>query len=92
MIGLIFKLIAMFLVLVFGTLVGLNAADVVKPGTISLTAPDPEPCRRTVAGKQLGQRVMYVHVRWVWHAKAYGWGCFYELEDGSTGTIAPMPR
>ena len=88
MIGLISKLIAMFLLVVFGTLVGLNAAGVVKPGTISARTPNVEPCRRAVADL----RPEYVHVRWVWHAKAYGWGCFYELEDGSTGTIAPMPR
>ncbi len=88
MIGLIFKLIATFLALVLGTLVVLNYVGVIKPGTISLRTPDVAPCQRAVAALP----VEYVHVRWVWHAKAYGWGCFYELGDGSTGTIAPMPR
>lgn len=88
MIGLIFKLIAMFLALVLGTLVVLNYAGVVKPGTIAIRTPDVAPCRQAVAALN----VEYVHVRWVWHAQAYGWGCFYELENGSTGTIAPMPR
>ncbi len=88
MIGLISKLIAMFLFVVFGVLIGLNAAGVVQPGTIALEPPSVEPCRRAVADLH----PEYVHVRWVWHAKAYGWGCFYELENGSTHTIAPMPR
>ena len=88
MIGLIFKVFAMFAIVIFGTLIGLNAAGVVKPGTITVNTPNVEPCRRAVAELQ----PEYVEVRWVWHAKAYGWGCFYELEDGSTHTIAPMPR
>jgi hypothetical protein len=88
MVGLIFKILLGFALLVGGTLVGLNAAGVAKPGTIALRVPDVEPCRRAVAEL----RPEYVHVRWVWHAKAYGWGCFYELEDGTTHTIAPMPR
>lgn len=88
MIGLILKLWASFLVLVLGTLFALNLAGVVKPGTIAVTPPDVEPCVRAAAPLD----PEYVHVRWVWHAKAYGWGCFYELENGSTGTIAPMPR
>jgi hypothetical protein len=82
------KLVGMLGLLVFGALVGLNAAGVVKPGTITVKAPSVEPCRRAVADLH----PQYVHVRWVWHAKAYGWGCFYELEDGSTYTIAPMPK
>ena len=87
MIGLIFKVLLCFAVLIFGTLAGLNAAGVVKPGTIAARTPDVEPCRQAVAHLN----PLYVHVRWVWHAKAYGWGCFYELDDGSTHTIAPMP-
>lgn len=87
MIGLIAKLLAAFVLLAGGTLFALDAAGVASPGTLSLRPPDAEPCRRSLA--QL--RPSYVHVRWVWHAKAYGWGCFYELEDGSTHTVAPMP-
>lgn len=88
MIGLIFKVLLCFAVLIFGTLVALNAKDVVRPGTIAVKAPDAEPCRRAVEHLD----PLYVHVRWVWHAKAYGWGCFYELGNGDTYTIAPMPR
>lgn len=88
MIGLIFKLWAMFLVVVFGILIGLNVAGVIEPGTIAVEQPNVEPCRRATAALD----PLYVEVRWVWHAHAYGWGCFYELDDGSTHTIAPMPR
>ena len=88
MIGLIFKLLLGFVVLVAGTLFALNATGVAKPGTIAVRTPAVEPCRRAVEHL----RPLYVHVRWVWHAKAYGWGCFYELDDGATYTIAPMPR
>jgi hypothetical protein len=87
-IGLIFKLILGFVVFVAGALVVLNVTDVVNPGTIALHQPDVAPCRRAVEDLH----PEYVEVRWVWHQHAYGWGCFYELENGSTGTIAPMPR
>ena len=88
MINLIFKLLFAFVLVAAGTLAALNATDVAKPGTIAVKAPSVEPCRRAVEH----MHPVYVHVRWVWHAKAYGWGCFYELEDGATYTIAPMPR
>jgi hypothetical protein len=65
---------------------------VAKPGTISLQTPDVAPCRRAVAQRYPNRYVEYVEVRWVWHAKAYGWGCFFEFEDATTQTIAPMPR
>jgi hypothetical protein len=88
MLGLIFKLLGGFALFVAATLFVLNVTDVAKPGTITVSTPDVAPCRRAV---ELLHPV-YVEVRWVWHAKAYGWGCFYELEDGEIRTIAPMPK
>ena len=92
MIGLIFKLIGMFLAVVFAALVVLNYTHLAEPGTLSIHTPSVEPCKREIAARGMTQQIEYVEVRWVWHQHAYGWGCFYELDDASTGTIAPMPR
>jgi hypothetical protein len=88
MIGLIFKVLLMLSLLVAGGLVALNAAGVVSPGTIAIQKPAVEPCQRALQNED----AVYIHVRWIWSAEAYGWGCFYEQSNGRTRTLVPMPN
>ena len=82
------KILAIIAILIFGILFALAKTGVAKPGTLSFRTPDVEPCRRVT--KQYSP--VYVEVRWVWSRTAYGWGCFWETDDFSTHTLAPMPK
>jgi hypothetical protein len=82
------KVLLIIGLIVFGTLFGLNKANVIKPGTISARTPDVAPCKRVTEQYD----PVYVEVRWIWSKNAYGWGCFYETDDFKTHTIAPMPK
>jgi hypothetical protein len=87
MLRLPFKIVLFIGLIVFGTLFGLNKANVIHPGTITARTPDVAPCRRIAAP----DNPVYVEVRWIW-SRHYGWGCFWETEDGVTHTFSPMPK
>jgi hypothetical protein len=91
-IGLIAKVLLFFAILITAALVILDLTGVAEHGTISLSQPSVEPCRRAVAALQPPQHPVLVQVRWIWEPKGYGWGCFWENEDATRHTIVPMPR
>jgi hypothetical protein len=90
MIGLLLKLWLFIFGLVLIALVILNLTGVFKPGTISLHKPDAAPCQRLAAADKNHPRV--VEVRWLWNAKSYGWGCYFEYDISDSRSITPMPK
>ena len=92
MIGLILKVFVVIGVLITGTLLALNVANVWNPGTLAITAPDVDACHRWLAANHPNRQTELVQVRWVWTAKDYGWGCHIEFGDFDVLTVSPMPR
>lgn len=92
MIGLIFKVFAFFGILIAAALIALNITNVWNPGTISLTTPDVEPCRRWLEANHRGRTTELVQVRWIWTTQNYGWGCYVEFSDFDVITVTPMPE
>lgn len=92
MVGLIFKIGAFFAVIIFGILIVLNVTNAWDPGTVSLTAPDKEPCERYAATYFKGREIQLLQVRWVMTAENYGWGCYYEFGNFDVRTVTPMPK
>lgn len=91
MVGLIAKIGGFFAVLIFGTLILLNVTNVWNPGTVSLTAPDREPCERYAVQHFKGRKIQLTQVRWVFTAQDYGWGCYFEFGNFEVRTVTPMP-
>ncbi len=90
MLGIIAKVL-LFLALVAGGIAfALNATDAATWGTISFSQPDRAPCR--AYADRLKSKPVLVEVRWIWSARAYGWGCYLEFSDDSKGTVTPMPN
>lgn len=47
--------------------------------------PTVEQCRELVAGQPRQPRS--AQPSWIWGSDAYGWGCRYTYDDGSTATV-----
>lgn len=92
MVGLIFKILGFFAGLILIGLVILNVTNTWNPGTLSVTAPDKEPCERYAAAYFPKRDIQLLQVRWVMTMKDYGWGCYYEFGNFEVITVTPMPR
>ncbi|MEX2395347.1 MAG: hypothetical protein WD826_12810 [Actinomycetota bacterium] len=100
MIGLILKVLFFFALFIFGIAALLNFTDTMTWGTMSLSAPDVEPCRRVINERQEAARISggsvrepeLLQVRWIWSIAEYGWGCYIEWDDFEVETITPMPE
>lgn len=92
MVGLIFKILGFFAGLILITLLILNITNAWNPGTLSVTAPSREPCERYAAANFPEREIQLMEVRFIWTAKDYGWGCYYEFGNFDVQTVTPMPK
>jgi hypothetical protein len=92
MVGLIFKLLGFFAVIIFGALLILNITNVWDPGTLSVTAPDRSACETYAMTNFPDREIQLMEVRFIFTAENYGWGCYYEFGNFEVETVSPMPR
>jgi hypothetical protein len=92
MVGLIVKILGFFASLIVVGLLILNITNVWNPGTLSFTAPDVEPCKRWLEQHHPNRSVELTEVRFIFTAKDYGWGCYFEFGDFDVETVSPMPK
>jgi hypothetical protein len=90
--GLIFKVLLFFAIIIFGLAALLNFTDTMTWGTMSLSTPDVAACQRFLDARGDTRRPELMQVRWIWSAKEYGWGCAYEWDDFEVETVTPMPE
>jgi hypothetical protein len=92
MVGLIVKILGFFAGLIVIALLILNITNLWNPGTLSITAPDKEPCVRYAATHHKDRTIELLVVRFVFTEQNYGWGCYFEFGDFDVETVTPMPK